>query len=379
MKILWLIIVIFFFISCANFTEKGVTMHLPINDYVQSNAPGIQYKIVSANRIIFEYASGLSMIKEQQKMTNTTTMAAFSMTKTITAIAVLQLAEQGKLSLKDYASKYVEHPYDESITVEQLLTHTSGITSPIPLSWIHLASEDLEFNKKEALKVVLKEHPKQKFRAGTAYLYSNISYWLLGELIEKVSGMSYETYVENMIFKPLKLTNKEISFTIIHPDNNAKGYLKRFSFMNLLKGFLLDSKYYSDYEDGWLTIEDVYLNGTSFGGLIGSTDAFAVILQDLLKYDSVLLTNKSILYKKYILNKGKSIDMTLAWHVGKNSLGIYYFKEGGGAGFHCEMRVYPDRGIASIVMVNRTVFDTKDFLDTQDDLYFYTKLDEVKL
>lgn len=371
MKILVSIVVMLIFISCATFTREGVNMQSSINHYVQTNEPGIQYKIVDANRTLFGHSKGLSKIKEQQKMSNTTTMAAFSMTKTITAIAVLQLIEQGKLSLKDSASKYIEHPYDTSITVEQLLTHTSGIPNPIPLSWIHLVSEDSAFDKKKTLKTVLKEHPKQKFKAGTAYLYSNISYWLLGNIIEKVSGMSYETYVEKMIFRPLKLTQKEISFTIIDPDNNAKGYLKRFSFMNLFKGFLLDSKYYSDYENSWLRIEDVYLNGASFGGLIGSADAFAVILQDLLKDDSVLLANKSILYKKHILNNDKTIDMTLAWHLGKNSLGTYYFKEGGGAGFHCEMRVYPDRNIASIVMVNRTMFDTKDFLDTQDDLYIH--------
>lgn len=378
MKILSLIIVIFFFISCTTFTKEGVNMQSSINDYVQTNEPGIQYKIVGANRTLFEYANGLSKIKEQQKMSNTTTMAAFSMTKTITAIAILQLKEQGKLSLKDYASKYIEHPYDISITLEQLLTHTSGIPNPIPLSWVHLAREDTAFDKKKALKTVLQEHPKQKFSAGAEYLYSNISYWLLGEIIEKVSRVSYETYVEKMIFGPLKLSQKEISFTIVDPDNNAKGYLKRFSFMNLFKGFLLDSKYYSDYEDNWLNINDVYLNGASFGGLIGSTDAFAVILQDLLKDDSVLLVNKSILYKKYILNNDKTIDMTLAWHVGKNSLGTYYFKEGGGAGFHCEMRIYPDRSIASIVMLNRTMFNTKDFLDTQDSLYLHRKSEEVK-
>jgi len=378
MKVLSFIIVMFFFISCTTVTTKGVTMQSSINDYIQTNEPGIQYKIVDANRTLFEHSKGLSKIKEQQQMSNTTTMAAFSMTKTITAIAVLQLIEKGKLSLKDSASKYIEHPYDTSITLEQLLTHTSGIPNPIPLSWVHLASEDTVFDKKKALKTILREHQKQKFRAGTAYLYSNISYWLLGEIIEKVSGVSYETYVEKMIFRPLKLTQKEISFTIVDSDNNAKGYLKRFSFMNLFKGFLLDSKYYSDYEDNWLNINNVYLNGASFGGLIGSTDAFAVILQDLLKDDSVLLANKSILYKKHILSNDKTIDMTLAWHVGKNSLGTYYFKEGGGAGFHCEMRIYPDRSIASIVMLNRTMFDTKDFLDTQDDLYIHTKSEEVK-
>jgi len=117
-------------------------MQSSIYYYTQINEPGIQYKIMDANRTIFEYANGLSKIKEQKKMSNMTTMAAFSMTKTITAIAVLQLREQGKLSLKDYASKYIEHPYNTSITLEQLVTHTSGIPNPIPLSWIHLASED---------------------------------------------------------------------------------------------------------------------------------------------------------------------------------------------------------------------------------------------
>lgn len=58
--------------------------------------------------------------------------------------------------------------------------------------------------------------------------------------------------------------------------------------------------------------------------------------------------------------------MTPGWHIGSGHGGRYYFKEGGGGGYHCEMRVYPSQGIASVIMVNRTVFNSRKFLNALD-------------
>jgi hypothetical protein len=117
-----------------------------------------------------------------------------------------------------------------------------------------------------------------------------------------------------------------------------------------------------------LRIRDIYVNGPAFGGAIGSAAAFGAILRDLLKPRSVLLSpeSKAFLYERARLNSGRTIRMTLGWHVGELAGRPYYYKEGGGAGFHCEMRTYPDRGVASVVMVNRTSFRSNSILSQLD-------------
>ena len=138
--------------------------------------------------------------------------------------------------------------------------------------------------------------------------------------------------------------------------------------MNLLKSFLIEDTTWGEYEGNWLHINNVYLNGPAFGGAIGSARAFSSILQSLLSKDSVLLGSKTKrhLYSRETTNSGEKIDMTLGWHIDELNDITYYFKEGGGAGFHSEMRIYPDINLASVLMVNRTSFNTRKQLSNLD-------------
>ena len=160
----------------------------------------------------------------------------------------------------------------------------------------------------------------------------------------------------------------DIDYLVAEPRNHAKGYLAAFSLLNVLKRFLMERDAWAGYEGRWLRIRDVYPNGPAFGGAIGSAAAFAAILRDLLKERPILLSpgSRALLYERARDGSGRAIAMTLGWHVGELDGRPYYFKEGGGAGFHCEMRVYPDRGLGSVVMTNRTSFASNAILSRLD-------------
>jgi D-alanyl-D-alanine carboxypeptidase len=348
--------------------EQAVTL---IDAFAPSHGPGIQYIIVDKDKIIFEHSAGLSDIKSRTPLTMDHTMAAFSMTKTITAIAILQLVEVGQLKLEDKVNRYIKHPYSPNITIRQLLNHTSGIPNPIPLKWVHLANSEDGFNEDAALDHVLKENPKPDYAPGDKYGYSNIGYWLLGKIIEAVTKEDYRTYVKKHIFQPLKLRKDEIDFKINDPSHHAKGYLAKYSFMNLIKGFVTNQEVRGEYDGAWLHIKNVYLNGPAFGGAIGSAKAFSRILQNLLAEKSLLLekTGMRLLYAEEKTNNGKPIAMTLGWHIGELNGLRYFYKEGGGAGFHSEMRMYPSLGLASVIMTNRTSFNSRKELNHVDSIF----------
>jgi len=332
------------------------------------DGPGIQYVVVDKTGVVYEHSTGLADVENKTAMTLRHTMAAFSMTKTLTAIAILQLAEQGKLDIDAPVAKYVKHPYDQEVTIRQLVNHTSGIANPIPLRWVHLAKDQQSFNEHAALQAVLAKNSKPNTPPGEKHGYSNINYWLLGNVIEAASGQDYSAYSRQNIFQRLRLSPDEIDFTYSATSPHAKGYLAKYSFMNLVKGFVTNREVWGNYEGNWLHIKDVYVNGPAFGGAIGTARAFSVILQDLLADRPGLLNeiSKKLLFKPQKTRSGKETGMTLGWHIGNIDGTRYYYKEGGGAGFHSEMRVYPSKGLATVIMTNQTSFNSRSALSKLD-------------
>jgi len=331
--------------------------------------PGIQYLVVSAESTVFSYYGGWADINAKRPMQANTTMMLYSMSKTFTAAAILQLIEQGKLSLDDPVVKYLSNiPYGNKVTIRHLLSQTSGIPNPIPLRWVHLVEEHPDFDERVALQRVLAEDTELEFEPGKKYAYSNISYWLLGHVVEKASGLSYQDYVRQNIFRPLKIPKSEIDFVIPSRQHHSRGYLPRTSILNLFKSFVIDSKFVGEYEDGWLHIKDHYLNGPAFGGIVGSARAVGLFLQDQLKDSSRLFTvwTKNLFFQQQRNNDDEPINMTLGWHIGTMDSLKYFFKEGGGGGFHSEMRIYPEYGFATVVIANNTSFDAKGFLNCVD-------------
>jgi len=345
-----------------------------VEQYVRSEVPGLQYAVVTAERTLFAYAGGWADIQNRQAMAADSTLMAYSMTKTFTAVAVLQLVERGALSLDDPMDRYLpDSPYHgRGITVRQLLDHTSGVPNPIPLRWVHLAAEDADFDEAQALAAVLREHPGLAFEPGQKFAYSNIGYWLLGKVVEKVAGQSYSAYVRANLLRPLGLSAQEMDFVIPDPRRHAKGYLEKYSWMNLAKGFVMDRKYLGDYEGNWLRLQDHYLNGPAFGGLVGTAQGFGRFLQDQLRTESVLFTQatKHLLQAAQTDGAGRPLKMALGWHLGEADGEAYWFKEGGGGGFHSEMRIYQNKGIATVVLVNSTGFNSSKFLNRVDRVFF---------
>ena len=319
--------------------------------------PGIQYVMVSAKEKIFEYYGGLADVGNNVPMSRSTTMMAYSMTKTFTACAVLQLVEQGKLSLDESVLPHVpSFPYGPDVTIRHLLSQTSGLPNPIPLRWAHPAALDTSFDESAALQAVMSAHPGLAFAPGKKYAYSNLSYWLLGRIIEQASGETYRQYMERRVIAPLGLTPMDAGFTIADPSRHAKGYLSRRSVMNLMKGMLLDRDLIGGNEGRWAHIRDHYLNGPAFGGLIGTARGISVFIQDQLGERSVLLNPdaRAMFFSQQEGAGRKPVPMTLGWHIGDLEGTRFFYKEGGGGGYHCEMRIYPEHGLGSVIMVNET-------------------------
>lgn len=347
-----------------------------LNTYVtEGDTPGLQYALVSSDGVIFEFASGFADISAGRAVTADSMFNTYSLTKTFTAAGVLRLVDQRKISLDDPVTKYLpDLPYGNELKIKHLLSQTSGIPNPVPLRWVHLAAEHDQFNEDEELTRIVAEHPKLRFEPGEKYGYSNISYWLLGKVIEKVSGESYSKFMSDEIFAKIGASNN-VSFDIPTSTRSVKGYIPKWSWMNILKYFVSDSSYWGNYEGGWLHINDHYLNGPAFGGLVASARGIAAFLQDLLSESSKILSPemKSQFLEQQKNNSGENIEMSLGWHVDTLDGTPYLFKQGGGMGFHAEMRIYPAKGFGSVLLINNGTFNSRKSLSHIDRVVLGTK------
>ena len=339
----------------------------------KNKTPSAQYFIFDKDKIIHKFHDGFSDIKNQKKVNKNTTYNAFSVTKTFTALAVLQLAENGHFIIDDSVKSHLpDFPYSSDITIRQLMTHSSGIPNPNPLSWIHLAEEHQSFDRNRFFNQIFKKYNKTISKPNEKFRYSNLGYVLLGRLIGKVSGQSYEAYVRDNIIKPLEINPTELDFEIFDKTQHAKGYLKKLSLLNWILGFFINEPTYLGKAEGkWKPFKYFYVNGTQHGGLIGSPNAFVKYLQELLKPNCRLLSDdfKQMLFTENFTNRNKATGMCLSWFKGQLKGEQYFAHSGGGGGYYCEIRIYPEIGIGSVVMFNRTGITDKRFLDKLDKYY----------
>ncbi|MCP5062968.1 MAG: beta-lactamase family protein [Ignavibacteriae bacterium] len=379
-KKLTTLIIILLLTSCSNhIVEKDMSIAEKVKYYLNdlikdSDTPGVQYIILDKDSTIFEFYGGKSDIAKRAPFTATTTINAFSVTKTFTALAILQLEENNKLNIDDYVQTYLDYlPYKTKFSIRQVLNHTSGLPNPMPLEWAHLLDEKESFNYQEFIKNVLDENDELDNNPGEEYSYSNIGYLILGEIISKVSGEDYRTYINNNIIQKLSLSNDAyLGFVIPDTLNHAHGYIKKWSWLNIGLNFVFDkSKYMEDTYDGWTQFKYFYMNGYPFGGLIGNARGFAKYLQVLLLDDMLINNEKKLkLFENRKTKNGDKSDMCLGWFKGVLDGEIYYTHAGGGGGYYCEIRLYPQKKMASVIMFNRTGVSDERFLDSIDKFFF---------
>jgi CubicO group peptidase (beta-lactamase class C family) len=213
--------------------------------------------IKRSGKTVFEKAYGYQDIQNKIENTPNTIFQVGSLTKQFTAAVVLKLAEQQKLSIDDKISKYFpEIKRSDEITIKNLLTHTSGL-SEIFRDTLYIQENKQKPISKGKLLSFFIDKPFY-FDPGAQYAYCNSGYILLGLIIEKVSGKSYEQMVREYIFKPLKMVHSGFDFAGLKSKQKALGYIK-FSSTESISSMPWDST--TTYSAGSLysTVNDLYL------------------------------------------------------------------------------------------------------------------------
>jgi CubicO group peptidase (beta-lactamase class C family) len=196
-------------------------------DYqLDNHVPGVVYGIVADGRLVYVKGLGTQELGPKRPVTADTLFRIASMTKSFTALSILKLRDEGKLSLDALAETYVpemrdwRYPTSDSprIRVRDLLNHTAGFVTDDPWGDRQTPLPDAEFTALLRTGVPFTRAP------GTAMEYSNLGFALLGRIVSNVSGMPYRSYVEQNLLGPLGMTSSGYVVTAAPPERRAIGY-----------------------------------------------------------------------------------------------------------------------------------------------------------
>lgn len=262
--------------------------------------------IVQNDSIVYRNLMGWEDTVKQIALTDSSRFYIASVSKPFTALAIMQLQEQGKLSFEDPVSKYFEDfpSYADSVTLSHLLTHTSGIPNHYDLGM-----QDEGMTNQDVLDEV-KKH-LLLFQPGEKYAYSNSGYIMLGVIVEKITGSSLNAYLQKAVFKPLGMKNTQVHDGSQRVPNKVIGTSKF--------GEAFPYPFYTTGAGGmYSTIDDLYLWERAL-------------------YDSKIISKKSMerAHQQTQLLDSTYSDYGFGWHNTQNDdeKTIKTFHTGGAAGY----------------------------------------------
>ncbi len=299
----------------------------------ETGAVGLSVAVARNGKVILRKGYGLAEVEHEVKADGDSMFRMGSITKQFTAAAIMRLVEQGKINLDDPITTHVPgyNTQGREITVRHLLTHTSGIKSYTEIKRIMVEEPEREFTRHEMLEMVQNE--PLAFEPGTKSVYCNTGYYLLGMIIEKVSGKGYCEYLQDEFFGPLGLAHTRC-------DSNTE----------IIKG----------RAQGYTVVEEKVVNdrglasGTPFaaGGLLASAHDLVVWADALAAGKVVSPASYKLMSTPFKLAGGGATDYGFGLFI--DSLdGHARLQHGGNIfGFNSMLARFPDDGVTVAVISN---------------------------
>jgi CubicO group peptidase (beta-lactamase class C family) len=310
-----------------------------VDDFVRAEmkrrqVPGLSIAVLKQGKVLKVKGYGYANVELNVPASPETVYQLASITKCFTATAVMQLVGDGKLALEDQITTRLPGlpaAWSE-ITVKHLLTHTSGIKNYTELAAI---GDDPQKEFTNSGMIALVAQLPLEFRPGERFSYSNTGYYLLGMIIEKVSGTSYGDFLTTRIFKPAGMAATRVnSYSDLIP-GRAAGYVLRES--TIFNGIFVNPS-----------------QPFAAGALVTS-------VSDLAKWDAALYTEKLLqrstlesMWAPTKLNDNSLTNYGLGWGIRETPGRKWVQHNGGIIGFSSHMRRGLDDGLTVIVLANQS-------------------------
>ena len=320
-------------------------------DFNQAGSPGASVMVIKEKKVVLAKGYGLANVEERIPCGTNTTFRLASVTKQFTAMAVMILAERGKLSFDERLTDFFpEFPaYGNPITLRHLLTHTSGL---IDYEDVIPKGTELPVLDRDVLRLLMQQD-KTYFPPGTKYRYSNSAYALLALIVEARSGNTFARFLKENIFQPLKMRGTlayEQGLSTV--PNRACGYSPEAS------GFKR-------------TDQSLTSSVLGDGGIYSS-------VADLYQWDRALYTDRLVSRKmiKLAFTPGPATDHAdtgygFGWYIGQYRGLREIWHSGTSRGFTTRIARFPEKKFAVIILTNRNEAPIAEFPHRIADWYLF--------
>jgi len=302
-----------------------------VNDYLKKKQiPGCAVMVCNNGKIVLSAGYGIATLEHVVRVTSQTVFQSGSIGKQFTAMAVMMLAEEKKLSLDDPVSKYLTVPANwSSITVRRLLTHTSGL-GDYPENF----SLQKSYTEDDLLKMIAAQ--PLRFAPGEKWNYSNLGYVTLGVLIHKVTGEFYGDLLQKRVFMPLGMRHTRVISEVDIIPNRAGGYVLK---DGVLKNHEWVSPTVNTTADGslYFTVEDI------------AKWAEALEVEKLLSHSGF-----EQMWTPVKLSNGNTAPYGFGWRIATSDCGHRMLEHGGAwQGFASYIARFPDDRLTVVALCNR--------------------------
>ncbi len=299
-----------------------------------ADSPGCALGVGRNGRVLYEHGYGMANLETSTPITPASIFHVASVSKQFTAMAIMLLDRDGKLSIDDDIRKHLPEirDYGTRITIRHLLTHTSGLRD----QWELLALARGRFEENRITEAdVMDIVPRQtalNFTPGAEYLYSNTGFTLLGVIVKRVSGKSLREFADERIFKPLGMKNTHFhdDYTMLVPGRTSA---------------------YDRRDGAWhvsIPNYDTY----------GATSLFTTV-GDLLKWeanlDNPVVGDRALIARMQTptpLTGGDTSNYGFGLAISKYRGARVVGHGGADAGYRADVERYPEHGLATVVLCN---------------------------
>jgi CubicO group peptidase (beta-lactamase class C family) len=326
---------------------------------LKARAPGLSVIVVNHESLIHSSSYGLADIERSRPVDASTSFLWFSMSKLVTATAAMRLADEGVLDPAAPIDEYVaclRAPGVVQPTMQQLLSHTAGLSNPLPVRWVHPAG-----SPSRSANVLLRrimDHRRVYRRAiGGSARYSNVGYLAAGEVMAAATGERFETLVRRLVLDSVGMPHTD--FAQPAGTDMATGYVQLPSVATPVLRAILPGDLVGTRHGSLVAMKPFHVDGPAYGGLVGTAiDAGRFLRMHLNdgELDGVqVLRPETARNMRSVIHPGKPFDHGIGWFRRPTSSPERWVEHfGSGVGYWNVMRLYPDRGLGVAIMSNGT-------------------------
>jgi len=349
-----------------------------VNDIVGLRPPALSIAIATTDDLIYAKGFGIADRPEGIQATSDTVYFWGSITKTVTATAIMQLREQGLVDLEAPVSDYLDYfPAQHGITVWNLLTHSSGL--PEPRDWLpsHLRLEGQPLPDADVMdRDYYAELTDLMFEPGSESAYANPDFVTLGQIVAAVSGQSYVEYVREHILGPLGMVNTDFEYStdsmVTQAAAPATSLSNREAMITIIddaRGLGDATSFFRESDENTAWMNHFIVGEAAGGGLMGPVTEMVRYAQMLANEGELdgqrILSVESVelLKQEQVSNSGKPLGFGMAWLIRDETEHPYIEHGGGGEGVDALLRVYYKDEFAIALQANSGGYSRQDVMD----------------